>query len=194
MMESYTTGKAFKGFGKRDTIKPDGAGDKSLTVDQRIANGESPPGPCPFPNCGENHWLKHCHKKAAKERTDRAKAKKAKAAKKAAKSEAPCEVCSDDDDASQSSGRAKLAVLNESGSAEPSALDISQLFSGAAGEQRSIQFGNVPTRGSVGSMRMLTTGSQDAQRGVPAVQDGLRLDFIAAPDAAKLSPSTKSDP
>ena len=61
MVDSYHSGKAFNA--RSDTIKPGNAGDGHKTVDQRIANGESPPGPCPFPGCHGNHWLKHCEKR-----------------------------------------------------------------------------------------------------------------------------------
>ena len=54
MMDSYQSGKAFRTAGNPDTIKPGATGGgtvKNPSVDERIANGESPPGPCPFPGC-----------------------------------------------------------------------------------------------------------------------------------------------
>ena len=93
MQDSYNSGKAFIAPGTRnDTIKPvgsGGGGNERLTVDQRIANGESPPGPCPFPGCNESHWLKHCGKRIAKEKADRAKAQESQG-------QEGCKVCQED--------------------------------------------------------------------------------------------------
>ena len=135
MVDSYHSGKAYQA--RPDTIKPEGGGDR-LSVDERIAKGESPPGPCPFPGCGELHWLKHCDKRKAKEAKDKAKAKKAeKAAAKAAKK---AEQQQNDGDEDGAEGKVKVAAGRNT--ADPFALDTSQLFSGAAGEQRSVQFGS----------------------------------------------------
>ena len=140
MLDAYKSGKVLQAQGGgKDTIKPG----ERLTVDQRIANGERAPGPCPYPGCGKEHWLKHCPVKAAKEKeaTDKAKAKKAKAkAKKiAAKKKAAAAGGDSDDDgddaASQSSGRVNLTIANGGTDAEPAEISISQLFAGAPGER-----------------------------------------------------------
>ena len=81
MLDAYKSGKVLRTMGGKDTIKPG----ERLTVDERIANGESAPGPCPFPGCGKDHWLKQCPLKAAKEKADKAAADKAKAKKAKAK-------------------------------------------------------------------------------------------------------------
>ena len=164
MVDSYLSGKAFNAR-KGDTIKPGGDGGDHKTVDQRIANGESPPGPCPFPGCHGNHWLKHCEKRIAKE----AKAKAKKTANAAKKAKAKSKDDDASDDVESQPGHARFAVFcDPDDGIEPTALDTSQLFSGAAGEQRSVSFG-AASDGAHGSARLVTTHASRAQ-------DGLRID------------------